>query len=197
MSATPISVIVPFRSGAGLYRKLAAFIMTGVDWKLALPQACVSERNKLNTLARAVIVSLFCAALLWTTNTFATIVSTFNVDAEGWRDLTYTNLGVFDSDNGLANFDGAFGNPSGSIDTTDPGGSFAARFGAPAAYLGNLSLFIGGTITFQLIIKAMPGVISLPSVPGVVAFENSAINRGIGYTGPLPNAATWTTNAPQ
>ncbi len=151
----------------------------------------------MKNLTRTVFVLLACAALLWTTNAFATIQSTFDLTGEGWRDLTYSNPGVFISDNGLANFDALFGNPAGSVDTTDPGGTVAARFGAPAGYLGNKSGFIGGSITFQLIIKAMPGVISLPAVPGVVAFENSAMNRGIGYTGPLPNAATWTTYTAQ
>lgn len=144
--------------------------------------------------ARTVSASLLCATLLWATNTFATVQSTFDLTGEGWRDLTYTNLGIFHLDNGLANFDALFGNPAGSVDTTDPGDDFAARFGAPAGagYLGDLTAFIGGAIAFELIIKANDGPIPSPAVPGVVAFENSVMNRGIGYTGPKPNAADWT-----
>lgn len=126
-------------------------------------------------------------------STNAMVVHDFSTDAQGWHVLTYDNPGTFQSDDGIAPYDANFGNPSpagnGSISATDPGDDLAARWGAPASIIAALE--IGGSISFDIIIKANPGDSSLPAVPGLLLIEGAG--KSLGYTGALPTATGWTT----
>ena len=67
------------------------------------------------------------------------IKSTFDADLESW-----TVLG------GNASFIAAGGNPGGAIRATDNAGSPFMQLNAPAAFLGDLSAFNGGTLSFDV-----------------------------------------------
>lgn len=148
-----------------------------------------NTRLALGLIAAAMLASASAGA--------ATVSSTFDSDNEGWSTLRYT-LGIsFDADLGPSDFDGLFGNGAGSISASELGPNVAARFSAPAPFTGDLSAFVNGTISFQLIIKANPGASALTFLPGAVVFENAAANLAIGLTGSLPVAGSWTTYSAQ
>jgi len=144
---------------------------------------------------RSAIAPILLSWLLLVPAADAATTSTFDSSAEDWRVLRFDNDGVFDADLGVAPHDAAFGNlPSGpgSISATDPGDDFAARFGAPAAFLGDKSALIGGTLSFDLVIKANDGDKSLDRVPGLVVLVNDGADLALGFTGALPTT-DWST----
>lgn len=140
---------------------------------------------------------LLCTAFFGATSANAAVSSTFDTNSEGWTVVEYSNPGVFTGTTLDADpFSGGFGNPAGSILATDPGDDFASRFSAPAAYLGDLSAYLGGTLTFDLRIVLNPGPTALPVVPSIVEFIGGDFDPGagvapaaLGYTGALPTTA--------
>lgn len=145
---------------------------------------------------RLIVKSLFLFVPFLTANAYAA-TSVFNSDAEDWRVFGFTQGAVFDSDLGLAEFDPTFGiSPSGmgSITATDPGDDVGARFGAPGAFLGNLSAFVGGQLSFDLIIRENDGPKELDRVPGIVIFVNNAVGKALGFTDVLPTTSPATTS---
>jgi hypothetical protein len=140
---------------------------------------------------------LFVAGLLSATAGRADIVSTFDAGDEGWTvvDLefqNYTNIlggptaPVFD----LAGF----------IQATDPSNN-EFYFQAPSPYLGNLSGFYGGSLTYdQFSTPTDPAFRGDPDVlligAGLVIGYQGAANPGTGFTPfvvPLTEA-NWTKN---
>jgi len=84
-------------------------------------------------------VLAFCLAALLPA---ATIQSTFSTNSEGW---SVANDGA---DTSVVYQAGA-GNPPGSIARTDQTAAYG-HFSAPAAFLGNLSVFAGGVLSYDM-----------------------------------------------
>lgn len=110
----------------------------------------------------------------------AEVVSTFNTDAEGWT---------------LANGAGALtwaltlGNPGGGISGADTVGGRLWYFSAPAAFLGNQTVMLGGTISWDR--RNLAGGSAVTEVTDVI-LQGAGIR--IGY--PIPgnvDLPTWQT----
>jgi len=100
------------------------------------------------------------------------ITSTFDTGADGWTGVTsligspswpITTTGV------IPTFSGSDGNPAGSIRLSDSTDHWT-YFRAPAQFLGNLSIFEGGTLSFD----------SRTVVGGSVANEAEVVLMGAG-----------------
>lgn len=79
------------------------------------------------------------------------IVSTFGTGADGWTGVT-SSSGSPSWPISLAgipvDYNSTDGNPGGSIRITDPNNDWT-YFRAPSKFLGNLSMFLGGTLSFD------------------------------------------------
>lgn len=101
-----------------------------------------------NCLSAAFRTILPIAVALATPTTWANVSEQFDSGSNGWQavDLNgdYTASGsIF-----ALSYHGSGGNPGGYISATDPSnGSF--YFQAPSAFLGNLSAYQGGTLSFD------------------------------------------------
>ena len=85
------------------------------------------------------------------------------------------------------------GNLDGYIAAADPGDEVAARFSAPAPFLGNQLNLIGTVLSFDATVNISGPVCCGPRVPGLIAMENSAKNRMLAFVGtPVPAAGVWT-----
>jgi hypothetical protein len=79
-------------------------------------------------------------------------VSTFDNDNQGWRVVAYPfRSHVVDPVTSVLPWDGATGNPAGSVRIGDIYGE--TGIAAPAAYLGNQLAFYGGSLSYDLLIR--------------------------------------------
>ncbi len=126
---------------------------------------------------------------LWGLNVHAAVSSTFDTDADGWTGMTFTNQGVF-VNNTLPgfNYHPSGGNPGGYISTLDPGPTLAARLGAPGNFLGNQSVFLGGSLTFDLTIDRTGPVDQDP--PPLLLLQNGSASL-LYIDGPVPSVGIW------
>lgn len=79
------------------------------------------------------------------------IVSTFDTDADGWTGATSATGSPswpITSSGFAVDFSSTDGNPAGSIRLTDPNGDWT-YFRAPGKFLGNMSSYSGGTLSFD------------------------------------------------
>ncbi len=150
------------------------------------------------TLHRILRTALACAMLAGTAAAHAfaifpsPIVSTFDTDADGWTGvttatgspswpITLTGLAV--------DYSSTDGSPAGSIRIDDPDSSWT-YFRAPGKFLGDMSLYSGGTLSFDQ--RAV-------STAGVTADANEAevVLRGAGLVlvhEAIPSLSTsWTS----
>lgn len=129
--------------------------------------------------------------VLWGLDVHAAVGSTFNTDADGWTGMTFTNQGVF-VNNTLPgfNYHSVGGNPVGYISTLDPGPTSAARLGAPSKFLGNQSVFMGGSLTFDLTIDRAGPVDQDP--PPLLLLQNGSASL-LYLDSPVPSVGVWTS----
>lgn len=119
----------------------------------------------------------------------ADLVSTFDADAEGW---TIYGNGV----GAVPDWEATGGNPGGFIKDTD-GVASTWYFEAPASWSGDLSAYVGGTLSFQIIVLyAFQGYFSDHDVciwdgpPGELGSAYLYWNSGI--VPPRPPDEAWT-----
>jgi hypothetical protein len=98
---------------------------------------------------RSSILSLILVALLGDP-TLANVQSTFDDDAEGWivRDVDCSNYAQTNVTQTLA-WQPTGGDPDGHVVHSDVT-SFCSFFSAPSPYLGDMSAYAGGTLSFSL-----------------------------------------------
>lgn len=111
--------------------------------------------NRKSAFRCLLTIALVLVAVSMNAGTIAS--STFNTDREGWYSYSFALLG-----NGAPNFLASFGgqstptwestggNPGGFIEQQDPDHGWQ-YFTAPAAFLGNQSAALNGSLTFDLI----------------------------------------------
>lgn len=120
------------------------------------------------------------------------VLSNFNVNDEGW--LAYAGADPTTAVSYTAN--GGVGG-TGAIILNDPANGKDDYFLAPAKFLGNMSAYFGGTLSFDL--KLNPTWSTIYNVPMVVlsgTYNGSPLS--IGYLPPssaYPNATTFTSFA--
>jgi hypothetical protein len=136
------------------------------------------------------------------------VSSAFDAGDEGWSSFSFAGVSEPDFANAsggasAVSFTSAAGNPAGSIERTDPDGGWQ-YFVAPAAFLGDRSAALGGTLTFQQ--QRRDSLLLPPTAPSALAaisdgattlvYANSASAPALGawrdYSVSLaPNAAGW------
>lgn len=114
----------------------------------------------------------------------AAIVSTFDTNAEGWT-VTGYDLAALPVPGVTHQSPG--GNPGGYITTSDPGDP-VPFFTAPAAFHGNLSAYINGTLFFD--IRTPQAVGAETSIREVVRLHGNGLILSFNLTVP---ASTWTS----
>jgi hypothetical protein len=98
---------------------------------------------------RSIPLVLFCFFLFPVSQARADLASTFDTDAEGW--------GIYNNGAGaVPDYVSTGGNPGGFIKDTDGTGS-TFYFIAPSTWSGDLSGYIGGTLSYEIIIVAGTG----------------------------------------
>ena len=111
------------------------------------------------------------------------VSSTFGADANGWRVVAYPFRSHTPSPTTSAvTFDAAVGNPAGSLRIADVYGETGVT--APAEYLGDLSAYYGGTLSYDIFLRYTDGV----TYPAVVL---NAGTRSLYYDTPSPPLNTW------
>ncbi len=91
-------------------------------------------------------------AMVASTMSFATVVSTFDTDADGWTMVTFAAGGPYNVNPtavGGLTWQATGGNPDGYIERNDVEGG-AMMFRAPAKFQGDQSIMVGGTISFDI-----------------------------------------------
>jgi hypothetical protein len=98
------------------------------------------------------VLSCFCLAPL---SASAWAASTFDADSQGWSIVTadITQAGIPTQTTGAVTFHATGGHPDGYVSITDPD-SFDTFFRAPAAFTGDQSAALGGTLSFDTITDA-------------------------------------------
>lgn len=136
---------------------------------------------------------LLLALTLWGLEAHAAISSSFDTDADGWTGMTFNNQGVL-VNNTLPgfNYHPAGGNPGGYISTLDPGSTQAARLGAPSKFLGDQSVFMGGSLSFDLTIDRSGPVDQDP--PPLLLLQNGSASL-LYIDSPVPSIGVWTSYA--
>ena len=134
---------------------------------------------------------ILLALALWGVDAHAAISSTFDTDADAWTGMTFTNQGVF-MDSALPgfNYHAVGGNPGGYISTLDPGPNLAARLGAPSKFLGDQSVFMGGSLSFDLTIDRSGPVDQNP--PPLLLLQNGSASL-LYIDSPVPTIDLWTS----
>ncbi len=98
--------------------------------------------SKTTSLATACLLTLVAAC--WTSSASANVTDTFDTNADGW---THAPGGDPDT---TVTYSATGGNPGGDIVLSDAGEGANDFFNAPAKYLGNDSVYLNGTFSFQL-----------------------------------------------
>jgi hypothetical protein len=121
--------------------------------------------------------------------------STFDTGGEAWGSFSFAggsnpNFGGTVGGTSAVLFNGANGNPAGSIEKVDPDGGWQ-YFVAPGAFLGNLTGALGGTLTFQQ--QRRDTLNLVPTTPSALAAISDGTTVLIyGNTAPAPGTGTWT-----
>jgi hypothetical protein len=85
------------------------------------------------------------------------ISSTFDADADGWLTVDFPGSHVANPSTKALPFDGANGNPAGSVRIDDQYAETGVA--APAKFLGDASAYYGGTLEYDILIRTTDGVI--------------------------------------
>lgn len=96
--------------------------------------------------------TIFALAMVASTMSFASVISTFDTDADGWTMVTFAAGGPYNvspTNIGGLTWQSTGGNPDGYIERTDVEGG-AMMFRAPNKFHGDQSVMLGGTITFDI-----------------------------------------------
>jgi len=125
--------------------------------------------------------SLLAAFALAGGTASAAVVSTFDADNEGWTTLELSNDGSAVLGGVPSSHVATGGNPGGFLTALDPGDETAARFSAPAKFLGDQSAYLGGTLSFDLALS--PASAAIAPVPALVVFMNETANLALGFVG--------------
>jgi len=120
----------------------------------------------------------------------ASTLSTFTSNDEGWASRGFANISnepAFGSvlTNSGVTFNASGGNPGGYISKQDPDGNWQ-YFNAPAAFLGNQSSAIGGSLSFDELIINTFGQPALNPQGPLVALTNGSLTLVYGGGGSTP-----------
>lgn len=101
---------------------------------------------------RTMVLSCFCLAPL---SASAWAASTFDTNDQGWSVVTadIAQSGIPVQTSGAVTFHATGGHPAGYVSITDPD-NFDTFFRAPAAFTGDQSAALGGTLSFDTITDA-------------------------------------------
>jgi len=131
----------------------------------------------------------------------ASVISNFNINNEGWDSVGFSLAGSGYPNFGAApavaslTYNAAGGNPGGYISKQDPDGNWQ-YFRAPAAFLGNQSSAVGGSLTFDLIrLDSFPTGALNPQGP-LVAVTNGSLVLVYAVGAAIPNGAWNGYNVP-
>lgn len=123
-------------------------------------------KRALSALALALVVSLPAAAVELAT-------SNFNTDAEGWRALNGVAATGWAASGGVS---------GGYFWAADSGGGVIWVFDAPAAYLGDQTAALGGTLSFSLIVSTLAA--PMASQAATVRFIGGGLTLAANAGGP-------------
>lgn len=155
-------------------------------------------------LARSLMMVLVCGGLLSLAPHPANAVSsTFDSGLDGWTavgiDVSY-QLFPFPALTGIAITDnaadmvhaGADGNPGGYAQLTDMIAEPSSLASAPAAYLGDLTAYIGGTFSFDHRLFTEGANVALPHAPySLILYSGEPIDlNAMVWTAPAPSGPT-------
>jgi len=131
-------------------------------------------------IASLLISAAFAAALLLSTGAASAtmIESTFDVDADGWTaNVPFSHVSTG-------------GNPGGYFRVGDGASSGTNGF-APPKFLGDLTSFIGGSVSYDLIGISQPGTTGSPGGNGIII--EGPTDSALHVFGPTPFPTAWTT----
>jgi len=111
----------------------------------------------------------------------AAVVSSFDDDNDGWITLVVSNDGSAILGGSPSVHVAAGGNPGGHLLALDPGDETATRFAAPAKFLGNQAVYLGGTLSFDLALT--PASTPISPVPALVVIMNETAGIALGFVG--------------
>ena len=134
------------------------------------------------TVRRILTAGVAIGTLTLTGLSHAAVVSSFDDDNEGWITLVVSNDGSAILGGAPAVHVAAGGNPGGHLLALDPGDETAARFAAPAKFLGDQSAYLGGTLSFDLALSPEAPTPIAP-VPALVVIMNETAGIALGFVG--------------
>jgi hypothetical protein len=146
---------------------------------------------------------LVCGGLLWLAPLSSrAVTSTFDTGLEGWTavgiDVSYQFLPPYLTGIAITNnagdmvHAGADGNPGGYAQLTDTIVEPSSLASAPAAYLGDLTAYIGGTFSFDHRLFTEGANVAMPHAPySLVLYSGAPVNLdGLIWTAPAPMGPT-------
>lgn len=142
-------------------------------------------------MIKSFLLAGLTASLALATPAAATIVSNFSAGAEGWTvastNAYLSNLNPVTQNTAAAAYHAAGGDPGGYISIFDID-SHDTFFRAPSAYLGNMSAFVGGTLSYS----RMVDVTSPPYNGRDIVIQGGGLTLALDTTVPSPTN-TWGT----